>query len=311
MKRIHFQQIFLFPILIVVLSAGIIIYTIVAPRQAQKTFVQSEAHFCFSYPNNWSTQEFNQDGNGVTLLDPTALREGVTLRNTDSLSKGAYVSLARQTIPEFQKDLPIFTPEGQLQNAIADNTFAIRTQKSITVDNEKGILAEIDPQRVDRKIPAGAAGLFRLEAFVRHGNTLYDAVGFFGTEKARSQYESTFKSILQTLKFPEHCGSTTSNANQSGELNPDAAIKQYVLSNSAISMKDISISGKTFITDAQGVQWLKFQIEPIPADASDPAYGIMKMVSGMWVGVGYGTCCIEKQLPQDVAKGLGFPITNE
>lgn len=98
----------------------------------------------------------------------------------------------------------------------------------------------------------------------------------------------------------------TKNTELSSATSLETIIRQYVISNSAASITDISITGKTIISDAQGVQWLKFQIEPIPADAADPAYGIMKMVSGTWVGMGYGTCCIEKQLPQDVAQALGF-----
>lgn len=95
------------------------------------------------------------------------------------------------------------------------------------------------------------------------------------------------------------------------QSNIDEIIRRYARSQSASAIKDFTVTEKKVFIDNQGARWLRFSVNPLPESVTDSAYGVMKNVNGTWQGIGIGTCCIEKQLPQDVAKALGFPSTNE
>jgi len=87
----------------------------------------------------------------------------------------------------------------------------------------------------------------------------------------------------------------------------DRAIRDYVLSHSAPSIKDIRIDKKTYYTDSSGTTWVAFHLYPLPEGVTDPAYGFMKKVpGGNWDGVTFGTGAGECVLPADVQTGLGF-----
>lgn len=171
----------------------------------ETSFIQSEAQFCLNYPQGWTAIEFFQDGKGVVLLDPIAVSEGVTEHNTDSLRAGAYLTIGQETILPEQADLSVFTADGWLANSLGNGTFRVRQKKMIMVDGQKGILAKIDPHIVNGQIPQGAASYYRLDAFVRDGNTYYTFGSFFATEQARTTFKPQFKGILHSLKFPQHC----------------------------------------------------------------------------------------------------------
>lgn len=175
--------------------------TMKLPPPSTRSFTHSEARFCFSYPSTWSVTEFSQDGQGVILLDPVALREGVTVHSPEKLQNGAYVSLAGGQILDSQKDLDTLTPEKQLENSLAGGAFTLHARESIEVDGERGVFAEMEPRRKNGKV----SGPYRLVGFVRHENKLYHFAGLFGTERASERYRSTFALMVRTFKFPEHC----------------------------------------------------------------------------------------------------------
>jgi hypothetical protein len=101
-------------------------------------------------------------------------------------------------------------------------------------------------------------------------------------------------------------GSATPSATVEEDI--DTIIKDYVLSKSSPSIKDVRIDKKHYYTDSSGTIWLGFNVSPIPEGVTDPAYGIMKKVpGGSWEGVaGPGTSPVHCDLPADVQTGLGL-----
>jgi hypothetical protein len=69
---------------------------------------------------------------------------------------------------------------------------------------------------------------------------------------------------------------------------------------------DLELGGNTYYVDSSGTEWVGFTVFPVPASATDPAFGVAKRASGQsWVQAFFGTGPIH-DIPDDVAKGLGI-----
>jgi hypothetical protein len=69
---------------------------------------------------------------------------------------------------------------------------------------------------------------------------------------------------------------------------------------------DVEVGGNTYYVDSSGTEWVGFTVFPIPASATDPAFGVAKRASGQsWILAFFGTGPIH-DIPDDVAKGLGI-----
>lgn len=77
-------------------------------------------------------------------------------------------------------------------------------------------------------------------------------------------------------------------------------IKSYVLANASDSVEDVIVYEVVKVVDNQGVEWIWFQLDPLPKDVTDSAYGFMRKSENGWVGVGFGTFAVEMDLPEEV-----------
>lgn len=69
---------------------------------------------------------------------------------------------------------------------------------------------------------------------------------------------------------------------------------------------DLEVGGNTYYVDSSGTEWVGFTVFPVPASATDPAFGVAKRASGQsWELAFWGTGPIH-DIPDDVAKGLGI-----
>lgn len=69
----------------------------------------------------------------------------------------------------------------------------------------------------------------------------------------------------------------------------------------------VTIKDKLYYTDNSGTIWLKYVVEPIPADATDPGTGIAKKLpGGEWQMVNFGTAGLDYGLSADVVSALGL-----
>ncbi len=103
--------------------------------------------------------------------------------------------------------------------------------------------------------------------------------------------------ILTSLRFSDETQSAAS---------ADNAIQAYARQKSSPSVREFIVTEKKTFIDDRGAVWMKFTVAPIPADAAEPSYGVMKQTYGKWEGRGFGTCCVESALPSEVQEGLGF-----
>jgi hypothetical protein len=84
-------------------------------------------------------------------------------------------------------------------------------------------------------------------------------------------------------------------------------IRGLVLAEVDPRIQDVQVGGQTYYTDPSGTEWIGFTAFPIPAEATDPAFGVMKKPSGEgWQLLFAGTGPIGDALPDDVKSGLGI-----
>jgi hypothetical protein len=125
------------------------------------------------------------------------------------------------------------------------------------------------------------------------------AGGFVLFEYGKKQGEKKTTSTTTTQ-------SATASAASSEEV-INKIIRDCVLGMAAPSITDVTIDKKYYYTDASKTQWIRFHVSPIPQGSADPAYGVMKKVTGgKWTVVDFGTAGVEDNLPTDVKKGLEF-----
>jgi len=103
--------------------------------------------------------------------------------------------------------------------------------------------------------------------------------------------------------------STTKSATTSATSEEDInkIIRDCVMGIAASSITDVSIDKKYYYTDSSDTRWIRFHVSPIPVGSADPAYGVIKKVTGAkWAVVDFGTAGVEDTLPADVKTGLEF-----
>src|SRR4030043_938744 len=109
--------------------------------------------------------------------------------------------------------------------------------------------------------------------------------GFVLYEYGKKQGEG--KTTPTTITKPASSSATTS---ATSEEDINKIIRECVLGMAAPGITDVSIDKKYYYTDAPKTQWIRFHVSPIPQGSADPAYGVMKKVSGgKWTVVDFGT----------------------
>ncbi len=73
------------------------------------------------------------------------------------------------------------------------------------------------------------------------------------------------------------------------------------------NIEDVEVGGQTYYADSSGTEWIGFTTFPIPAEAGDPNFGVVRKTSGgNWEILFDGTGPVGSALPDDVKNGLGI-----
>ncbi len=203
------------PLIVVFVIIGISLTTVAAflysfEKTSKKyaSYVHPKTGYCFRYPSSWRQSAYTEGSLVIPFfLDATAISEGITShKGLSNLKQGSYVEIVGETIPEAQKNLPIFAPEGAFENAIDKEPITVKSKRDILIDGNKGILAEVDPKPSNEN--ESSVWRYQLYAYVRDGQTMYVFFGFFGSQQSRSKHEREVLRLLQSFRFPEHCNSS-------------------------------------------------------------------------------------------------------